>query len=177
MEKHKDLLPILKQRFEANLHRHEHLTWEEVEKRLAANLPSLEVIRNMEELDGEPDVIEFKQHLYFVDFCKEQSKKRTSLSYDANARVKRKIAPPLTSALEVCQKIGAEIMSVEIYKYIQTLDELDLKTSSWLLTSEGVRELGGALFGDKRYNQTFIYHNGADSYYAVRGFRSVIKIY
>ena len=177
MERYIDLLKVLKQRFTNNPHRHENLTWEQVEKYFRANMPALEVVGKMENLDGEPDVIEFNQHLYYVDFCREHSKARTSIAYDASARIKRKHVPPQNSALEICQKIGAELMSVELYKFIQSLEDLDLKTSTWLLTGESIRSLGGALFGDKRYGQTFIYHNGADSYYGVRGFRAVIKLY
>lgn len=102
MERYTELLKVLKQRFAANPHRHENLTWEQVEKYFRANMPVLEVIGKMENLGGEPDVVEFNQHLYYVDFCREHGKERTSIAYDASARIKRKVAPPKNSALEIC---------------------------------------------------------------------------
>jgi hypothetical protein len=164
----------LKNRFESNMHRHSTIQWIDVLPKLTGSL--LEVIRKMEESDGEPDVIIFEQEAYYVDCSKETPKARVSICYDIDARLKRKNAPPMTSASELASDIGITILDESFYKALQAIEPFDLKTSSWIKTPNEIRNLGGALFGDRRYNHVFIYHNGADSYYSVRGFRGYIHV-
>lgn len=159
----------IKIRFQKNMHRHENVSWVDVESKL--NNEKLSIIKHMETYGGEPDVISYQDKLYIVDFSKETPKPRTSVCYDEKARLSRKKFPPETSALALCEIIGIELMDEALYRYIQNIEPIDLKTSSWLKTPDDIRSLGGALFGDHRYQKTFIYHNGADSYYGSRGFR------
>ena len=121
---------------------------------------------------GEPDVTEINNQITFIDFCKESPKKRRSLCYDKSARVNRKKFPPVSSVCEVCKQWNVNLLTKDDYRSLQNIQEVDLKTSSWLLTPDSIRQHGGAIFGDRRYDTTFIYHNGADSYYASRGFRA-----
>ncbi|AUD63284.1 hypothetical protein BK010_06655 [Tenericutes bacterium MO-XQ] len=168
------ILEQLKIRFNENKERHPELHWEDVEKKL--NQKYLNIISEMEKYDGEPDVIMFHDELYYVDFSKETPKPRTSVCYDEEARLSRKKFPPETSAEAFAKKIGITLMNENMYRYMQSLEPIDLKTSSWIKTPDDIRSLGGALFGDHRYKTTFIYHNGADSYYGSRGFRGYLKI-
>jgi hypothetical protein len=178
MEIH-DLLSILKKRFEENVHRHSPFEWAKVEERLLNHSTQWTILAQMEETGGEPDVIQRDADtgaFFWVDCAKESPNKRRSLCFDHQARIGRKNYPPSDSAMEHAQSIGITLLTEEQYLYLQTLGDFDLKTSSWIQTPESLRQLGGALFGDKRYARTFIYHNGADSYYAARGYRGGIWI-
>lgn len=172
-----DLLEILKERFEGNMGRHEGVSWAEVAKRLEGNKSTLESLRMMEESGGEPDVI-FKdglEYMYFMD-CSAESPMRRSLCYDEAALESRKKNKPEASAEGVAREMGVELLDEEYYFLLQSLGEFDLKTSSWLKTPVEIREKGGAIFGDRRFGRVFVYHNGAESYYAARGFRGKLKI-
>lgn len=174
-EQYKDVLERLKVRFEHNHHRHEHVSWETY-LRVIRNDKTMSIINQMEVTGGEPDLVVYLEEWYVIDCSKETPKERVSICYDKDARIKRKNYPPITSAEEMALTIGIQILDEPLYRYIQTLEEFDLKTSSWLKTPKDIRLLGGAIFGDRRYNTVFVYHNGADSYYGARGFRGFIKI-
>lgn len=167
-------MDLLKQRFEEHMNRHPNLTWEDVEQRLTAQIRK--VIANMEATGGEPDVVVFKDKIAYVDCCKESPKERRSLCFDEEARRKRKKNPPRSSVQEEAESIGIQLLSIQDYQDLQSLEEYDLKTSSWVATPDSIREKGGAVFMEKRYGTVFLYHNGADSYYASRGFRGYIEI-
>ena len=167
-------MDLLKQRFEEHMNRHPNLTWEDVEQRLTAQIRK--VIANMEATGGEPDVVVFKDKIAYVDCCKESPKERLSLCFDEEARRKRKKNPPKSSVQEEAESIGIQLLSIQDYQDLQSLEEYDLKTSSWVATPDSIREKGGAVFMEKRYGTVFLYHNGADSYYASRGFRGYIEI-
>ena len=173
------LLKTLQERFEKHQDRHKGLAWNEVQQRLEASPEKLWSLQQMEETGGEPDVVildEKSQELLIIDCSKETPKGRRSLCYDQEALNSRKEHKPKDSALDRAAEMGIELLSEEQYRELQQLGEFDLKTSSWLQTPAAVRELGGAIFGDRRYDRVFIYHNGAQSYYAVRGFRGVLKV-
>lgn len=167
-------MDLLKQRFEEHMNRHPNLIWEDVEQRLTAQIRK--VIANMEATGGEPDVVVFKDKIAYVDCCKESPKERRSLCFDEEARRKRKKNPPKSSVQEEAESIGIQLLSIQDYQDLQSLEEFDLKTSSWVATPDSIREKGGAVFMEKRYGTVFLYHNGADSYYASRGFRGYIEI-
>ena len=167
-------MDLLKQRFDEHMNRHPNLTWEDVEQRLTAQIRK--VIANMEATGGEPDVVVFKDKIAYVDCCKESPKERRSLCFDEEARRKRKKNPPKSSVQEEAESIGIQLLSIQDYQDLQSLEEYDLKTSSWVATPDSIREKGGAVFMEKRYGTVFLYHNGADSYYASRGFRGYIEI-
>jgi hypothetical protein len=169
-------LTALKDRFQKHMHRHQTITWSEVENRLLGYQKTLDTIYAMEQSGGEPDVFVYHDQWLYVDFSKESPKDRTNTCYDEKARVSRKKFPPPSSAIEMAEKMGIHVLDETLYQAMQEVDELDLKTSSWLSTPDELRKLGGALFGDRRYNRTFIYHNGADSYYGVRGFRGYVTL-
>jgi hypothetical protein len=176
---HDSLLAILKQRFEAHPARHPALAWSAVAARLARRKKALEVLRAMETSGGEPDVIACDAatgELHFCDCSAESPAGRRSLCYDREAREGRKEHAPASSALEMAAAIGIELLSEAQYRALQELGSFDQKTSSWLRTPEDVRERGGALFGDRRYGRVFVYHNGAASYYAARGFRGILRV-
>jgi hypothetical protein len=173
------LIDTLKQRFEGNAHRHLGIKWEDVLKKLEANPSKLDTIRKMEDTNGEPDVVGFdetsKEFLFF-DCSPESPAGRRSLCYDQVALDSRKENKPKDSALNLAANMGVELLTEEQYRYLQRLGKFDQKTSSWIVTPEEIRILKGALFADFRYGKTFIYHNGAESYYAARGFRAVLKL-
>ncbi|WP_343669271.1 DUF4256 domain-containing protein [Chitinophaga sp.] len=174
-----ELLKILKARFEKHKNRHKGIEWAQVEAKLTANPKKLKVLGIMEETGGEPDVIAYDKktgEFTFVDCSPESPKGRRSVCYDQQALDERKEAKPADSATEMAAAIGIELLTEEAYKALQELGEFDLKTSSWLLTPPAIRKLGGAIFGDRRYNHVFTYHNGAQSYYAARGFRGSLKV-
>lgn len=159
--------------------RHKGLDWEKVQAKLEASAAKLWSLHEMERTGGEPDVIEFNKksgEYLFVDCSAETPKDRRSLCYDEQALKERKENKPSGSALGMAEEMGIEILDEADYRKLQTLGEFDLKTSSWLLTPAPIRKLGGAIFGDRRYNQVFIYHNGAQSYYAARAFRGKIWV-
>lgn len=175
----KELLETLQSRFEKNMHRHPHIIWDSVKIKLLANPTKLHSLYLMEESGGEPDLTAYDALSDTYTFCDcsiESPKGRRSLCYDDIALNSRKENKPLGSALEMSLQMGTELLNEEDYFELQKLDDFDLKTSSWLLSPESIRKLGGAIFGDKRYKRTFIYHNGAESYYAARGFRVKIQI-
>lgn len=175
----KKLVATLKSRFEKNKQRHPGLSWEGVEKSLAANPAKLWSLHEMEMTGGEPDVISWDKksgECLFVDCSVESPKDRRSLCYDREGLDSRKEFKPADTAMDVAKSMGIDILNEEQYRLLQSLGDFDLKTSSWLLTPAPIRKLGGAIFGDKRYGQVFVYHNGAGSYYAARGFRGALKV-
>lgn len=179
------LLATLQARFEKHMNRHPGVKWEAVQKKLEANPGKLWSLWQMEETGGEPDVVEgmqthakagqASQHI-FVDCCAETPKDRRSVCYDPAALESRKEHKPKHSAVGMASEMGVEILTPEQYQHLQTLGEFDTKTSSWLVAPERVRKLGGALFGDRRYDTVFIYHNGVESYYGARGFRGLLAV-
>lgn len=174
-----EFLKILKARFEKNMNRHKGLDWAKVQAKLEANLKKLAILQEMEDTGGEPDVIAYdkKADVYtFVDCSPETPKGRRNLCYDREALEARKEHKPANSAMDVAKEMGIEILSEEEYRALQELGTFDAKTSSWIKTPADVRKLGGALFSDYRYGRVFVYHNGAQSYYAVRGFRGSLKV-
>lgn len=178
-QEHEVLLATLRARFEAHPRRHPGLVWEEVERRLAGKPGALHTLAAMEESGGEPDVIDHDQTSGSVSFCDcapESPAGRRSLCYDGAALDARKQAKPEGSAVDMAARMGVELLTEEQYRRLQALGEFDLKTSSWIATPAPIREQGGALFCDRRYGQVFVYHNGAQSYYAARGFRGMLVV-
>ena len=173
------LIDILKTRFEQNIQRHPDLDWEKIEEKLIANPKKLKALQAMEDTDGEPDVIGVdaqSDEYLFVDCSAESPKGRRSLCYDAEALAARKQHQPADSAVNLAKKMGINLLTEQQYRDLQQLGEFDLKTSSWIDTPQAIRALGGALFCDRRYDQVFTYHNGAESYYAARGFRGMLRV-
>jgi len=173
------LLDTLKIRFEAHMHRHAGLKWTTVRARLEADSAKLRVLQAMEQSGGEPDVIGTDKATgacIFMDCSAQSPKGRRSVCYDGAALDARKEHKPRTSALEMAADIGAAILTVEEYQRLQTLGQFDTTTSSWVRTPSPIRKLGGALFCDRRYDTVFVYHNGAESYYAARGFRCSLSV-
>ena len=174
-----ELLGVLKARFEKNKGRHQGLQWSDVRARLEANPAKLRSLHEMEETGGEPDVVGRdgrKGEYLFFDCSAETPKGRRSICYDQEAQDARKKFKPKTNAAAMSAAMGIEILTEEQYRHLQTLGEFDTKTSSWLKTPSAIRDLGGAIFADRRYDHVFVYHNGADSYYAVRGFRGSLSV-
>lgn len=174
-----ELQDILKSRFEKNMVRHEGVEWEKVWEKLAKNAKKLESVLRMEKTGGEPDVVVFdnnKDEYMFCDCSSESPKDRRSLCYDKQALDSRKTFKPKNSAVELAKSMGIELLTEDEYGQLQKLGEFDIKTSSWLKTPTEIRKLGGAIFADRRYNTVFVYHNGAESYYASRGFRGVVRV-
>ena len=174
-----DLLVTLQERFEANHARHPGLEWSVVQHRLSSHPDKLVALRAMEDSGGEPDVVEHDAatgELLFVDCCAESPSGRRSLCYDKDARLGRKENRPEGSAVEMAAKLGIALLTEAQYRHLQTLGPFDTKTSSWVQTSADIRKLGGALFCDRRYAHVFLYHNGAESYYAARGFRGALRV-
>lgn len=179
VKEHENLLHTLKVRFEKNMHRHKSIEWENVKEKLDSNPKKLWSLNEMDITDGEPDVVGYDEitgEYVFYDCSKETPKGRRSVCYDNEALESRKQHKPQNSAIGMANYMGIEILSEEEYRYLQTLGEFDTKTSSWLKTPAEIRKLGGAIFGDFRYNNVFVYHNGADSYYGVRGFRGSLRV-
>lgn len=175
----KELLKILKTRFEKNMKHHKDLDWDKVQAKLEKHPEKLWSLEEMEITGGEPDVIGFdkkKNEFIFCDCSEESPKERRSLCYDRSALNSRKEHKPKNSALDLAEEIGIEILDEEQYRELQKLGNFDLKTSSWIKTPPEIRKLGGALFCDRRYDTVFVYHNGAESYYAARGFRGILKV-
>jgi len=174
-----ELLATLKIRFEKNTTRHAGLDWAKAQAKLEANGEKLWSLSEMERTGGEPDVVGFDQktgEYIFYDCSGETPKERRNLCYDRAALEARKEFKPRDSALDVAAAMGIEILTEEEYRHLQTLGKFDTKTSSWVKTPAEIRKLGGALFCDRRYDHVFTYHNGADSYYGVRGFRGSFKV-
>jgi hypothetical protein len=174
-----ELLRILEDRFKKHTTRHERISWPEVLDRLERDSGALEPIHRMEASGGEPDVIgrdDATGRITFCDCSAESPAGRRSLCYDARALASRKENKPRGSALEMAASIGIELLTEDEYRALQLLGTFDTKTSSWIRTPSDVRALGGALFCDRRYGKVFVYHNGAESYYAARGFRGVLRV-
>lgn len=178
-EKIEELLKILKTRFEKNMHRHKDLAWSVIQTKLETNPEKLFSLNEMEETGGEPDVISYDKktdEYIFYDCSMESPKGRRSVCYDLEALESRKEHKPKNSAVGMASEMGIELLTEEQYRELQQFGKFDTKTSSWVLTPPEIRELGGAIFGDWRYGKVFIYHNGAESYYAARGFRGWLRI-
>lgn len=176
---HNELIKTLKARFEKNLSRHKGIDWRAVQARLAAHAKKLHALHEMERTGGEPDVVgvdEKSGEFIFVDCSAESPAGRRSLCYDRAALDARKENKPSGNAMELAAAMGVEILTEEQYRHLQTLGEFDKKTSSWIQTPTAIRKLGGALFCDRRYDTVFVYHNGAESYYAARGFRGRLTV-
>ncbi len=176
-EQSDELLKTLKSRFEKNMNRHEGLQWANVQTRLEAHPEKLWSLNEMEATGGEPDVIGSNGDGYtFYDCSAESPKGRRSLCYDRDALNSRKEFKPENTAMDVAEAMGIELLTEEQYRHLQQLGKFDLKTSSWVQTPANIRKLGGAIFCDRRYDTVFTYHNGAESYYAARGFRGVLIV-
>lgn len=178
-ERREELFRILKTRFEKNISRHRGLEWAGVQPKLEADPGKLWSLNEMEETGGEPDVVDFDQktgEYIFFDCSAESPKGRRSICYDPEALESRKEHKPHHSAIGMAAEMGIEILDEAQYRALQQLGKFDAKTSSWVKTPDGVRELGGAIFGDWRFGRVFIYHNGADSYYGARGFRGALRV-
>ena len=178
-EQRKELLSALKARFEKNINRHKGLEWAKVLARLETNTEKLWSLNEMERTGGEPDVVGHDKKTggyIFYDCSAESPKGRRSVCYDGEALESRKEHKPENNAIDMAAAMGIELLTEEQYRELQQLGEFDLKTSSWIITPSDIRELGGALFCDRRYDHVFVYHNGAESYYAARGFRGLLRI-
>ena len=174
-----ELIKTLKTRFEKNMHRHTGIDWNSVQKKLQTSAAKLLTVYEMEQTGGEPDVIGHNKNtgeLIYCDCSAESPIGRRSICYDREAFDSRKENKPKGNAIEMAASMGIEILTEQQYRELQALGEFDRKTSSWVKTPDKIRNLGGALFCDRRYDHVFIYHNGAESYYAARGFRGRIKI-
>jgi len=174
-----ELIGALKARFEKNMKRHKNLEWAKVQAALEANIEKLWSLSEMERTGGEPDVVGYdkkKDEYFFYDCSAESPKGRRSVCYDREALNSRKEHKPKNSAIDMAAAMGIEILTEEQYRELQKLGEFDTKTSSWVQTPSDIRKLGGAIFCDRRYNTVFVYHNGADSYYAARGFRGSVRV-
>ena len=178
-EQREELLGALKARFEKNMNRHQNLEWAEVQARLEAKPEKLWSLGEMERTGGEPDVVAFDKNTgeyIFYDCSAESPKGRRSVCYDREALDSRKEHKPANSAMNMAAAMGIELLTEEQYRELQKLGNFDTKTSSWVKTPSDIRKLGGALFCDRRYNTVFLYHNGAESYYAARGFRGSLRV-
>lgn len=175
----KELLNVLKIRFEQNMNRHKGLEWAKVQARLEKSPGKLWSLDEMEITGGEPDVVGYNEktgEYIFYDCSAESPKNRRSLCYDRAAHEARKEHKPENTAMDMAEEMGIELLTEEEYRQLQQLGKFDLKTSSWVKTPDPIRKLGGAIFCDRRYDTVFTYHNGAESYYAARGFRGVLKV-
>lgn len=178
-EQREEFLSVLKARFEKNMGRHKGLEWTRIQANLGANPEKLWSLNRMEETGGEPDVVGFDQNsgeYIFYDCSKESPLGRRNVCYDRQALDARKANKPGNSAMDMAAEMGIELLTEEQYQELQKLEDFDLKTSSWLKTPAQIRKLGGAIFGDRRYDHVFTYHNGADSYYGARGFRGSLRV-
>lgn len=174
-----ELLHTLKARFEKNMDRHKGIEWVKVEERLVAQPEKLWILDEMEITGGEPDVVDYDKktgEYIFYDCSAESPKGRRSICYDLEGLESRKEHQPENNAVDMAAAMGVELLTEEQYRFLQQLGKFDIKTSSWIVTPPEIRKLGGALFGDRRYDHVFVYHNGAQSYYAARGFRGLLKV-
>jgi hypothetical protein len=178
-EQREELLKILKNRFEQNTHRHQGLVWANIQTILEENPEKLWSLNEMENTGGEPDVVVFDQksgEYTFYDCAAESPKGRRSICYDQEALASRRENKPKNSALGMAAQMGIDILTEEQYRELQQIEKFDAKTSSWLKTPADIRALGGAIFGDFRFGRVFVYHNGAESYYAARAFRGMLRV-
>jgi len=174
-----ELLSSLAARFEKNLNRHKGLEWPKIKARLEASAEKLWSLNEMEETGGEPDVVGYDKktdEYLFFDCSPESPKGRTSVCYDREGLDSRKEHKPKNNAMDMATAMGIELLTEEQYRELQKLGEFDTKTSSWLKAPADIRKHGGAIFGDRRYGQVFVYHNGAQSYYSARGFRGSLRV-
>jgi hypothetical protein len=174
-----ELLHTLKVRFEKNMDRHKSIEWAKVEERLVAKPKKLWVLDEMDVTGGEPDVVDYDKktgEYIFYDCSAESPKGRRSICYDLEGLESRKEHQPENNAIDMAVAMGVELLTEEQYRFLQQLGKFDTKTSSWLVTPPAIRKLGGALFADRRYDHVFVYHNGAQSYYAARAFRGLLKV-
>jgi Protein of unknown function (DUF4256) len=178
-DQREELLKILKTRFEKNMNRHENIEWDQVQTKLLSNPEKLWSLGEMERTGGEPDIVGYDKEtdeFVFFDCSVESPKQRRSLCYDRQALKSRKENKPKDTVFNMTAAMGIELLTEEQYRELQKLGKFDTKTSSWLKTPAEIRNLGGAIYGDFRYGKVFIYHNGAESYYAVRGFRGSLRV-
>jgi hypothetical protein len=178
-EQAKELLHTLKIRFEKNMNRHKGLEWDKIQAKLEANAEKLWVLDEMEITGGEPDVVDYDKgtgEYIFYDCSAESPKGRRSVCYDLEGLESRKEHQPENNAIDMAAAMGIELLTEEQYRFLQQLGKFDTKTSSWIVTPLEIRKLGGALFGDRRYDHVFVYHNGAQSYYAARAFRGLLSV-
>ncbi len=178
-EQHKELLGTLKARFEKNMNRHNGLEWDNAQAKLEASTEKLWSLSEMERTGGDPDVVGHDRktgEYIFYDCSAESPKGRRSLCYDREALDSRKENKPKGNAMDMASAMGIELLTEEQYRGLQKLGEFDTKTSSWVKTPSGIRKLGGALFCDRRFDTVFVYHNGAESYYAARAFRGSLRV-
>lgn len=178
-EQHEKILEILKARFDANMDRHHELEWANIQAKLEANTEKLWSLHAMEDTGGEPDVVDYdqeKDEYVFYDCSAESPKGRRNVCYDRQALESRKKYKPENSAMDMATDMGIEILTEEQYQELQELGNFDTKSSSWVITPDKIRKLGGAIFCDRRYDTVFVYHNGAESYYAARGFRGSLRV-
>lgn len=178
-DQREELLKTLKNRFEKNTQRHKGIEWAKVQARLEANAVKLWILDDMETTGGEPDVVGYDKktgEYIFYDCAAESPKGRRSICFDGAALAARKENKPKNNAMDMAADMGIELLTEEEYRALQELGEFDTKTSSWIQTPAEIRKLGGALFCDRRYDQVFLYHNGAESYYAARGFRGSLRV-
>lgn len=178
-QQREELIALLKNRFEKNQLRHKNISWKKVQAGLEADSDKLWSLHEMEKTGGEPDVVEglgAPGEIVFCDCSAETPSGRRKLCYDRDDLEARKQHKPENSALDIAEAMNVELLTWEQYRELQKLGEFDTKTSSWLKTPSAIRRLGGALFGDRRYDHVFLYHNGAESYYAVRGFRAILTL-
>ncbi len=178
-EQQLSLLDILQTRFEKNMHRHKNISWNTVLKKLEDQPEKLASLDAMEETGGEPDVVwqdPKTGEILFYDCCDESPKGRRSICYDREGWESRKEHRPDNTAIDMAEEMGISLLNEKEYRHLQTLGTFDAKTSNWLKTPDAIRNLGGAIFGDFRYGTVFVYHNGAQSYYAGRGFRGVLRV-
>ena len=179
LEKRKELFLILKERFEKNMHRHKEIEWANVQSKMEQNNEKIWSLHEMEATGGEPDVVGYDintDEYIFIDCSKESPKGRRSVCYDRQALESRKQNKPANTAVDMAIAMGIDLLTEEQYRELQRLEDFDLKTSSWVQTPATIRGLGGAIFCDRRYGTVFVYHNGAESYYASRGFRGYLKV-
>ncbi|WP_078596202.1 DUF4256 domain-containing protein [Evansella clarkii] len=178
-EKREELLGILETRFKKNMNRHNRFEWAEVQARLEDNPEKLWSVYEMETSGGEPDVVDLGKttgEYIFYDCSPESPKGRRSVCYDHEAQESRKKHKPENNAIDMAASMGIEILTEEQYRELQKIESFDLKSSSWVQTPDHIRKLGGAIFCDRRYDTVFMYHNGAESYYAARGFRGLLRV-
>lgn len=174
-----ELLGLLKTRFEMNSHRHKGIEWDSVYRRISKASGKVISLWKMEQTGGEPDVVGYDEsagEYLFYDCSAESPAGRRGVCYDYNGQISRKANQPEANAVDMANEMGVELLNESQYRELQKLEEFDLKSSSWIETPERIRNLGGALFCDRRYNQVFVYHNGAQSYYSARGFRAMLRV-
>lgn len=178
-DQQEELIATLQTRFQKHINRHEGIDWAKLKTKLQTNIDKLWSLYEMEITGGEPDVIAYDEatgEYLFYDCVAESPKGRRSLCYDRKAWKSRKEFKPESTAMDMAAEMGIDLLTEAQYRHLQTLGSFDLKTSSWIQTPEDIRKLGGAIFCDRRYDTVFVYHNGAESYYAARGFRGVLRV-